>query len=55
VREGDPANFGFNEAAVQAALATPFQPATRWDLPGKAWTELILEFEEPRLEPGRSR
>jgi TonB family protein len=55
VREGDPANLGFNEAAVQAALATPFQPATRWDLPGKAWTELILEFEEPRLEPGRGR
>jgi TonB family protein len=54
-REGDPANLGFNEAAVQAALGTHFQPATRWDLPGKAWTELILEFEEPRLEPGRSR
>jgi TonB family protein len=55
VREGDPANLGFKEAAVQAALGTRFQPATRWDLPGKAWTELILEFEEPRLEPGRSR
>lgn len=55
VREGDPANLGFNEAAVQAALGTRFQPATRWDLPGKAWTELILEFEEPRLEPERGR
>jgi TonB family protein len=47
VREGDPGNRGFNEAAVQAALGTRFQPATRWDIPGKAWTELILEFEEP--------
>jgi TonB family protein len=47
VRDGDPANLGFNEAAMQAALGTRFQPATRWDLPGKAWTELILEFEEP--------
>jgi TonB family protein len=55
VRDGDPANLGFNEAAVQAALGTRFQPATRWDLPGKAWTELILEFEEPRLEPERGR
>jgi TonB family protein len=47
VREGDSSGLGFNEAAVQAALATPFQPATRWDLPGKAWTELIIQFEEP--------
>ena len=55
VREDDPENLGFNEAAVQAALGTRFQPATRWDVPGKAWTELILEFEEPRLEPERGR
>ena len=47
VREGDSSGLGFNEAAVEAALATPFQPATRWDLPGKAWTELIIQFEEP--------
>lgn len=47
VREGDSSGLGFNEAAVQAALATRFQPATRWDLPGKAWTELIIQFEEP--------
>lgn len=46
VREGDTAGLGFNEAAVNAALATRFQPATRWDLPGKAWTELIFEFSE---------
>ncbi|MES1243157.1 MAG: hypothetical protein ABUT39_16210 [Acidobacteriota bacterium] len=58
VREGDPGDpgeLGFNEAAVQAALDTRFQPATRWDLPGRAWTELILEFEEPRLEPEPGR
>jgi eukaryotic-like serine/threonine-protein kinase len=46
VRDGDSSGLGFNEAAVEAALATPFQPATRWDLPGKAWTELIIQFEE---------
>jgi eukaryotic-like serine/threonine-protein kinase len=51
VREGDSSGLGFNEAAVEAALATPFQPATRWDLPGKAWTELIIQFEES--QPGR--
>jgi TonB family protein len=51
VREGDTADLGFNEAAVNAALATPFQPATRWDLPGKAWTELIIEFEEGAPSP----
>lgn len=55
VREDDPENLGFNEAAVQAALGTRFQPATRWDVPGRAWTELILEFEEPRPEPGLGR
>jgi len=55
VREGDTSGLGFNEAAVNAAKGTRFQPATRWDLPGKAWTELIIEFEEPRLaaEAGR--
>jgi TonB family protein len=51
VREGDSSGLGFNEAAVEAALATPFQPATRWDLPGKAWTELIIQFEDS--QPGR--
>lgn len=55
VRDGDSGNLEFNEAAVQAAFGTRFQPATRWDLPGKAWTELILEFEEPRLEPEHGR
>ncbi|MFL6291826.1 MAG: TonB family protein [Thermoanaerobaculia bacterium] len=54
VREGDSSGLGFNEAAVEAALATPFQPATRWDLPGKAWTELIIQFEEPGGGPGVS-
>jgi len=47
VREGESSGLGFNEAAITAALATRFQPAMRWDLPGKAWTELIFEFEEP--------
>ncbi len=55
VRDGDTSGLGFNEAAVEAALATPFQPATRWDLPGKAWTELIIQFEESALVPERGR
>lgn len=48
VREGDTSGLGFNEAAVNAARRTRFQPATRWDLPGKAWTELIIEFDDSR-------
>jgi serine/threonine-protein kinase len=52
VREGDSSGLGFNEAAVDAALATRFQPATRWDLPAKAWTELIIQFEEPGAGAG---
>lgn len=55
VREGGSSDPGFAEAAVTAALATRFQPATRWDLPGRAWTELIFEFEDPALEPERGR
>jgi TonB family protein len=46
LRERDSSNLGFNEAAVEAARKTRFQAATRDDLPGKMWTELIFEFVE---------
>jgi TonB family protein len=46
LRERDSSDLGFNEAALAAARKTRFQPATRDDLPGKMWTELIFEFAE---------
>jgi TonB family protein len=45
VREGAPSS-GFAETALAAARRIPFQPATRRDVPGKMWTEVILEFVE---------
>ncbi len=46
VREGAPEEFGFAETAIAVAKRIPFQPATRYDIPGKMWTEVILEFVE---------
>jgi TonB family protein len=46
VRESDEAGLGFNEVALQAARKVPYAPATRDDIPGKMWTELIFEFSE---------
>jgi TonB family protein len=46
LRERDSSDLGFNEAALEAARKTRFQAATRDDLPGKMWTELIFEFAE---------
>src|SRR5262249_14375515 len=55
VREGDPAGLGFNEAALEAAKKTRFQAATRDEIPGKMWTELIFQFVEESLRrAGRS-
>jgi serine/threonine-protein kinase len=48
VREGDPNGLGFNETALAAARKVPFQPATRNRIPGKMWTEMILEFSASR-------
>src|SRR6185369_2389665 len=48
VREGDPNGLGFNETALAAARKVPFQPATRNKIPGKMWTEMILEFSAGR-------
>lgn len=46
VREGAPPEFGFEETALAVAKRIPFQPATRYNVPGKMWTEVILEFVE---------
>ena len=46
VREGAPPDLGFAETAIAAAKRIPFQPASRYDIPGKMWTEVILEFVE---------
>jgi protein TonB len=46
VREGGPEDLGFAEEALKVAKQIPFQPASRYDIPGKMWTEMILEFEE---------
>ena len=46
VREGAPPDLGFAETALAAAKKISFQPATRDEVPGKMWTEVILEFAE---------
>jgi TonB family protein len=46
VREGAPPDLGFAETALAVARQIAFQPATRYDIPGKMWTEVILEFVE---------
>jgi TonB family protein len=46
VREGGPEDLGFNQEALRVARNIPFQPASRHDVPGKMWTEMILEFSE---------
>ena len=46
VREGGPPGLGFDEVALTAARKVRFQPATRNDVPGTMWTELIFAFAE---------
>jgi len=46
VREGGGSGPGFNEVALETARKTLFHPATRDDIPGRMWTELIFEFAE---------
>lgn len=46
VRDGGPEELGFNQEALKVARQIPFQPASRYDIPGKMWTEMILEFAE---------
>jgi TonB family protein len=46
IREGDGSGLGFNEAALEAARKARYFPATRDNVPGKMWTDLVLEFGE---------
>lgn len=46
IREGGPAGLGFDEAALEAARRTRFQPAYQGDVAGRMWTELIFDFAE---------
>ena len=47
VREGGPADLGFDKVALAAARKVPFQPATRNNVAGKMWTEMIFAFADP--------
>lgn len=46
LREGDTSGLGFNEAALDAAKKARYFPATRDQVAGKMWTDLMLEFSE---------
>jgi TonB family protein len=46
VRKGDKSGLGFDEAALEVARGARFFPATRDQIPGKMWTELLLDFSE---------
>jgi eukaryotic-like serine/threonine-protein kinase len=46
LREADGSGLGFDEVALETARKTPFHPATRDEIPGRMWTELIFEFSE---------
>ena len=46
LREGDKSGLGFNEIALDTARIIRFQPATRDDVPGKMWTEMLFDFSE---------
>jgi TonB family protein len=46
VRRGDKSGLGFDEAALEVARNARFFPATRDQIPGKMWTELLLDFSE---------
>lgn len=46
IREGDSSGLGFNEAALEAAKKARYFPATRDQVAGRMWTDLVLEFAE---------
>jgi TonB family protein len=48
VVEGVPGNFGFDEAAIEAAKQSSFQPGTRDGKPIKAWMEMQFKFPRRR-------
>jgi TonB family protein len=44
-RLGDEAGYGFDNAAVEAALATRFEPATKGGVPVKIWWTVRIAFQ----------
>jgi TonB family protein len=46
IHEGDTSGLGFNEAALEAAKKARYFPATREQVAGRMWTDLVLEFAE---------
>jgi TonB family protein len=45
VRRGDTSEVGLDRAALQAAMAARFRPATRDGVPGSMWTRLSFDFK----------
>lgn len=46
LRDRDGSGLGFNEIALETGRKIRFQPASRYDIPVKMWTDIILDFEE---------
>ncbi len=44
IRQSGPPNYGFNDAALEAARQATFEPATKRTVPGKMWTTLPFVF-----------
>ncbi|MEM7585686.1 MAG: TonB family protein [Acidobacteriota bacterium] len=44
IQQSGPQEYGFNDAAVEAARAARFEPATKRTVPGKMWTTLPFVF-----------
>ena len=44
----DDSGLGFNEAAVEAARRTRFEPATRDGVAGRMWTQIPYDFSVTR-------
>jgi protein TonB len=47
VSKSNGTGYGFDEAAVQAALQTVYEPARHDGEPVEFWSELIFDFQPP--------
>jgi TonB family protein len=46
VHHGDTSQIGLDRAALHAAMAARFRPATRYGVPGSMWTRLTFDFRD---------
>jgi TonB family protein len=46
VAGGDTSRVGVDRAALTAAMAARYRPATRYGVPGKMWTRLTFDFQQ---------